>query len=290
MEVKRAIKLFLFLCCLCLASLYPVNAASAAGTVSEGETAGPSEGKQKQKKQKEPGGAWKTKKQNYYYRTAQGKKLTGLKEVDGKTYYFDQKGIQRTGWQKVKGEYYFFAIANGKKGCMVTGRKVNGVTLRRSGKAKLTADSRSKLDVMVKANRFVEGCTRPGMKKSEKLKRAFTYSIKEFAYCSSPKYGRRSGWKGHWERKYALEMFDKGGGDCYAYGASFAFLANACGYKNCCAVSSGGHGWAEVDGKVYDPSWAIVDKRHNYFGMSYSLSGRGGRPGYRRNRLYVVKI
>lgn len=286
MKMRRVLKIFLLLCCLCLAAGGSVKTVSAAETASVGQNTGPA----KEEKKEEPAGTWKTKKQNYYYYTPDGKKLTGLKKIGGKVYYFDKKGIQRTGWQKIRGDYYFFTIANGKRGSMVTGKKVNGVYLRKSGKAKLTKSSKSKLNVMVKANRFVEGCTRPGMKRAEKLKRAFTYSIKDFAYCSSPKYGRKSGWKGHWEQKYALEMFDKGGGDCYAYGASFAFLANACGYKKCYAVSSGGHGWAEVEGKVYDPSWAIVDKRHSYFGMSYSLSGKGGRPRYRSNRRYVVRI
>lgn len=288
MGMKKGLKIFLLLCSLCLTVCGPARTVSATETVSGKEDAGQT-GKRKQKK-KQPEGVWKEKKQNYYYYPAKGKRLTGLQEIKGKTYYFDQKGVQRTGWQKIKGDYYFFTIANGKKGSMVTDQKVNGVYLRKGGKAKVTADSKSKLDVMVKANQFVERYTRPGMKKPEKLRRAFTYSIKKFSYCSSPEYGRNSGWKGHWERKYALEMFDKGGGDCYAYGASFAFLANACGYKDCYAISSGGHGWAEVDGEVYDPSWAIVDKRHNYFGMSYSLSGRGGRPRYKTNRLYVVKI
>ncbi|HCT92054.1 MAG TPA: hypothetical protein DF613_11855 [Lachnospiraceae bacterium] len=233
---------------------------------------------------------WVTKNQKVYYYNEQGKKQTGVAEIKGRKYYFDKKGVQHTGWQKIKGDYYFFTIANGKKGSMVAGKKVNGVSLGKDGKARLTKNSRSKVSVMIKANRIMEKCTKPAMKKSTKLKRCFTYSKRKFSYHTSPKYGRRSGWKNHWERKYALEMFDGGGGDCYAYGAAFAFLANACGYTDACVVSSGGHGWAEVSGKVYDPSWSKVDRRHNYCGMPYSLSGRGGRPRYRWNRRYVVKI
>ena len=60
-------------------------------------------------------------------------------------------------------------------------------------------------------------------------------------------------------------------GDCYSYGAAFAFMAKAIGYTNVYACNSGGHGWAEVDGKVYDPEWS----RHHsspgsYYGVGYN--------------------
>ena len=87
-----------------------------------------------------------------------------------------------------------------------------------------------------------------------------------------------------------MAMFKEGHGNCYANGAAFAFLANAVGYKECYAVSSGGHGWAEVNGRVYDPSWSLIDKRNSYFGVSFDLSGKGGRPNYKRARRYVAKI
>ena len=53
---------------------------------------------------------------------------------------------------------------------------------------------------------------------------------------------------------------------------------------------SGGHGWVEINGKVYDPDWALVSKVDSYFGMSYDLSGVNGRPNYKANRYYTVKI
>lgn len=229
---------------------------------------------------------WIIEKQSiFYYRN--GKKLTGLKQLDGKYYYFDKTGVQRTGWQKIKGEYYFFRIANGKKGNMLSSKKVNGVTIKSNGKAKKTKASTAKLNVMIKANKIVEKATKPTMKKSEKLRACFNYSIKKFRYRGSPKFRKSK----NWEYKYALDMFDRGHGSCYAYGAAFAFLANAVGYTDVYAISSGGHGWAEVNGRVFDPSWQIVDgKRHSYYNMNYRLSGKGGRPNYKSNRTYVKKI
>lgn len=230
-------------------------------------------------------GKWKSRNQRFFY-YENGKKVKGLKSINGNYYYFDSKGIQCTGWQKYKGDYYFFQIANENKGFMVRSKTVNGITLAKDGKAKLTSQNSKKLDVMVKATEIIEKATRPAMSKPEKLQKSFTYLTGHYQYRGSPTFQQ----SGHWEQDYALQMFHEGHGSCYAYGAAFAFLANAAGYQNCYAVSSGGHGWAEVNGKVYDPSWCLVDTRHNYYGVDFSLSGVDGRPNYRRARRFVVKI
>ena len=39
----------------------------------------------------------------------------GLKEIDGKTYYFDKSGWMATGWQKVGGKWYWFASSGAMK-------------------------------------------------------------------------------------------------------------------------------------------------------------------------------
>lgn len=230
-------------------------------------------------------GKWKTKNDQFFY-YENGKKITGLKKIAGKYYYFDSKGVQRTGWQKYQDAYYFFQIANRKKGFMITSKKVNGITLGNKGKAKLTSASTAKLNVLIKANQIVEKAVKPGLKKSEKLRQLFDYSLQHFKYRGSPTFQLSN----DWELKYALQMFDAGHGSCYAYGAAFAFLANAAGFTDCYAISSGGHGWTEVNGKIYDLSWCLTDKNHSYYGVSYDLSGVAGRPNYRRARTYVVKI
>ncbi len=230
-------------------------------------------------------GEWVVKNQRTYYQI-DGKKQKGLQRINGKTYFFDSRGIQRTGWQKLEGDFYFFEIANGKKGYMKTSTKINGITLKKNGKAKLTKNSTEKLEVLIKANKIVEKVTKPGMSKSEKLKKCYQYAMKQFQYRGSPKFYKTS----KWELDYALDMFDEGHGSCYAYGAAMAFLANAVGYEDCYAISSGGHGWAEIDGNVYDISWELVDKKHTYYALSYSLSGVDGRPNYQGGRVYIKKI
>jgi len=222
---------------------------------------------------------------NVSYYDANGKKLKGMQKIGKKYYYFDSKGIQRTGWQKIKGNYYYFKIANKAKGSRVGSKTINGIKLRKNGKAKLNAYSKRKLALMVRANKIIESITNAKMTKKQKLEAAFAYTKQHLQ--SYNRGGFQSG--GDWDMFYAEIPFNTGRADCYSYGAYFAYLANAAGGK-AAAVSSGGHGWAEVDGLVYDANWAKASHVDTYCGMSYSLSGVGGRPNYRPNRRYVKAI
>lgn len=230
-------------------------------------------------------GKWKTRNQRFFY-YENGKKVTGLKEIQNKYYYFAANGIQRTGWQYVNGDYYFFKTGNGEKGWMQKAKTVNGIRLTENGKAELTETSTEKLNVLVRANQVLEKATRPEMGKAEKLQKCFEYLLQHFQYRGSPVFEKTK----QWEADYALNLFEEGHGNCYAFGAAFAFLANAAGYKNCYAVSSGGHGWAEIAGKIYDPTWSLIDDENSYYGVSFDLSGRDGRPNYKNARKYVAKI
>ena len=230
-------------------------------------------------------GKWKTRNQRFFY-YENGKKVTGLKEIQNKYYYFAANGIQRTGWQYVNGDYYFFKTGNGGKGWMQKAKTVNGIRLTENGKAELTETSTEKLNVLVRANQVLEKATRPEMGKAEKLQKCFEYLLQHFQYRGSPVFEKTK----QWEADYALNLFEEGHGNCYAFGAAFAFLANAAGYKNCYAVSSGGHGWAEIAGKIYDPTWSLIDDENSYYGVSFDLSGRDGRPNYKNARKYVAKI
>ena len=40
------------------------------------------------------------------------------------------------------------------------------------------------------------------------------------------------------------------------------------GYKEVYACNSGGHGWAEVEGKYYDPEWDMHHNDYNHFGVA----------------------
>ncbi|MCQ2508535.1 MAG: hypothetical protein MJ097_07105 [Dorea sp.] len=229
---------------------------------------------------------WVTVNEKMVYYGANGKKVTGIQKIGKSQYYFNSSGVQRVGWQKIDEDYYFFRIANGTGGYMLRGKTQNGIELKSNGKASLTSEAKKKLTVLVKAQKLVEANTKPLMTTSEKLKAMWKVIIK-YKYLGSPAFNS----KGSWDVTYAKAMFTDKHGSCYHYAAAFAYLANAVGCKDCKAVSSGGHGWAEVNGYIYDPSWQNVDgANHSYYRVDPKLSGKGGRPQYSTHRTYVKKI
>ena len=72
-----------------------------------------------------------------------------------------------------------------------------------------------------------------------------------------------------WPIIYANDLLIYGEGNCLSYGAEFAFLAKAIGYDDVYACHSGGHGWAEIDGLVYDPEWSNHVFTYSYYALSY---------------------
>ena len=264
-------------------------------------------------------GTWKTIKGRHYYYNARGKKVKGKVKIRSRYYFFDKNGIQRYGWKKIKNNYYFFRISTGTTGAyMLTSTTINGIALDASGRAsksgsnlrklklmteankiveKISIDASGrasksgsnlrKLKLMTEANNIVEKISRPGMNKMQRLRASFDYVKKQYTYYCWREFRNTQ----DWEKDFAEDMFFRGGrGDCVSYAAAFAYLANAVGMKKVYVICSGGHGWAEIGGKVYDPDWALVSSVDSYFAMSYDLSGVNGRPMYRGNRLYVKKV
>ena len=233
-------------------------------------------------------GTWKTIKGRHYYYNARGKKIKGKVKIGSRYYFFDKNGIQRYGWKKIKKNYYFFRISTGTTGAyMLTSTTINGIALDASGRASKSGSNLRKLKLMTEANKIVEKISRPGMNKMQRLRASFDYVKKQYTYYCWREFRNTQ----DWEKDFAEDMFFRGGrGDCVSYAAAFAYLANAVGMKKVYVICSGGHGWAEIGGKVYDPDWALVSSVDSYFAMSYDLSGVNGRPMYRGNRLYVKKV
>ena len=122
---------------------------------------------------------WICRNQKYLYYEG-GRKVKGIKTINGKKYYFDSKGVQHTGWQKYEDQYYFFKTANAGKGFMIVSDKINDITLASDGKAKLTDESRAKLEILAMANQIVEKASKPAMTKQEKLRKSFDYLLKHY--------------------------------------------------------------------------------------------------------------
>jgi hypothetical protein len=234
---------------------------------------------------------WVEKNGRFYYYNEKGKKLRGLQTVGDETYYFDEKGRQRVGWVQVDDDYYFFTIRRKSKGSMVKSTEINGIKIKKSGKAKVTKKNSEKLRLLVAANELVFENTKSTMKKSEKLKTMFT-GLATADLIVYKNLGSFESKKSNWQEYYAACFFDKGYGDCYAAACAFAYIATAIGYDEVYAQSSGGHGWCKINEKFYDPNWAWwgtsdIDKA---YAVPAELSGKNKRPNWAKYQIFSKKI
>ena len=221
----------------------------------------------------------------YWYRQSNGAYAKGLVKIGGKMYVFDEWGHQRTGWHYVEGGYRYFYIANGVNGYMARDCVVNGIKLKKNGIAVAGGAASAELYVMCRAQLTVDAQSKPTESRSDRLWKAFCFVRYDCEESLTRGFSDYDGW----HRDMALDVFDGQTGSCFSYGAALAYMANAIGYENCAIISSGGHGWAEIDGMVYDAEWS----RHYYrdlFCISYDESGSDGMPAYASNRAYVVQI
>ncbi len=103
------------------------------------------------------------------------------------------------------------------------------------------------------------------MDRAQKLKASFDYIKTAYleGVLHDPPYHEMD-----WPVVCANDLFIYGKGDCYSYGAAYAYYAKAIGYKEVYACNSGGHGWAEVEGKYYDPEWDMHHNEYNHFGVA----------------------
>ena len=122
-------------------------------------------------------------------------------------------------------------------------------------------------ETLHRALKLVDKVCDSNMSKSDKLWKMFRY-IQNAYVEMNPRIPHYHG--DGWEILYANDMFVNGKGNCLSYGAEFAFIAKAIGYENVYACHSGGHGWAEIEGKVYDPEWGRHRFDNTYFGIDYN--------------------
>ena len=223
------------------------------------------------------------------YNFTNGKQKQGFVTVGGKTYYYNAKGeIMKNGLVGSKSEGYGVADKNGVVDLKFTGVAKNskGYWYLKNGKldftlrngityngedwnvqdGKATKVTTAAERTLFRALKLVYKNTNSSMTKAQKLRTMFNFARTHFGECSP----RKPHYRGlDWPVVYANDMFVNGKGNCFSYGASFAYLAKAIGYQNCYACNSGGHGWAEVDGLVYDPEWSLHSDKSTYFGISY---------------------
>ena len=190
----------------------------------------------------------------------------GLKnEGDGTARYYVNGELQKDGVYGDESGGYYYADAEG----VVDLNRCEAVSSNGSewnvinGKAtKVSSESDETLNAALKV---AAKCTDSSMTKDQKLRACFDYLKTNFleGVRHDPPYNEMD-----WPVVYANDIFIYGKGDCFSYGAAFAYLAKAIGFEETYACNTGGHGWAEVDGKFYDPEWDMHHNEYNHFGVS----------------------
>ena len=201
-----------------------------------------------------------------------------MRSYKGAKYYVLKSGRIKKGWNVVKNDLYYFG---GKKGAMVKGKRVKGITLLLNGKAQKSYKNKKgkkikALDVSIRI-KCIKALKKRGAwnkSKSRKLRAAWKYLMtKKFRYKS--KYPNLK--DKQWTKKYADYMLSKHRGNCYGYAATFAAFAWVAGYDPyvICGRCRGGrdnsrdgytrHSLVRINGKWYDPEyWAIWHAQYHY--------------------------
>ena len=196
----------------------------------------------------------------------------GYVTINGSKYYYNKDGVMLkncvVGSEK---EGYCYATASGVIDSTV--RKAvtqNGVDWNvlngKAYKVKTTAD-RTLFRAFKEVDKALKGKDVSKLTKEQKLKICFDY-VKGAYVEKNPRIPHYHGMD--WPQIYANDMFVNGVGNCFSYGAAFAYMAKAIGYEDVYCCHSGGHGWAEIDGLVYDPEWSRHHFYYSYYALSYN--------------------
>ena len=179
-----------------------------------------------------------------------------------------------TGWKTENGKKYYYK-SNGKK-AMKEVLTIGGKQYAFDAKGVWIGEkSAAYLQVYKKAIALVNQITTDSMTDTQKLRACFDV-FKKFT--------ERNPWIPHytgdgWVEKYANACFDTHSGNCMSYAVTFAYMAKVLGYEEIYCCNSGGHGWAEIGGLVYDPEWTL-HRSGNFFGRPLG-TGAAGDPNYK---------
>ena len=205
--------------------------------------------------------------ETYYF--SNGLFRSGLQTINGNKYYYNSSGVlQKNGIVGSDKDGWYYADKNGK----IDFTYSNAVTqngkdwIVRNGKA--TKVSTKSDRTLFRAMKIVAKITDNSMSKSQKLKVCYNY-VKNSYTELNPRIPHYTG--NDWPIIYANDMFVDGAGNCFSYAAAFAYMAKAIGYENVYCCNSGGHGWAEIDGLIYDPEWSRHHSKE-YYALSYNTT------------------
>ena len=197
---------------------------------------------------------------------------TGWQQVNNHTVYYNADGFAPAGetllTAEYRGETATWYLNNGVPDLSYDGALAFDGTdwLIRDGRAR-PAETEAD-ETLFRAYGEVAKATTPDMTAMEKLEACFVYCKQTYgeSRARTPHYNGLD-----WPVVYANDMFVNGRGNCFSYAAAFAYMAKAIGCEEVYACNSGGHGWAEVEGRVFDPEWSKRDGLDavTYFDLSY---------------------
>ncbi|MBQ3329655.1 MAG: hypothetical protein IJG87_00585 [Ruminococcus sp.] len=198
-----------------------------------------------------------------------GRVRMGYQKINGKTYYYGSNGsIQKNGIVGSASDGYCYADKNG----VIDFGYCNGVTDGGSdwnvieGRAKRVSSDSDR--TLFRALKVVNQVTDSSMTREQKLKACFNH-LKNGGYTEkNPRIPHYTGMD--WPIIYANDIFVNKTGNCISFAAAFCYMAKGIGYTDVYGCHSGGHGWAEVNGLVYDPEWSMHNFNYSYYGMSYN--------------------
>lgn len=201
-----------------------------------------------------------------------GVKTTGWYYLDGKRYYYNPDGGVTAGGSLVNvelgGTKAYWYLNNGAQDTAYRGQLTYGgadwIVTNGTAEKVVTKYQRT----LFRAYGEVAKATTPDMTPAEKLRACFVYCKTHYTE-RRPRTPHYTGVD--WPLVYANDMFAGRGGNCFSYAAAYAFMAKAIGYENVYCCNSGGHGWAEINGNVYDAEWSKRDGLNavTYFDLSY---------------------
>ena len=207
-----------------------------------------------------------------------------VKRLNSKYYVYVKKGVfasKKTGLVQKRDKQWVLV----QNGVMVTNPKRFFLTKQdeRAGRQELLCE--------VFARTIYNKVVKKGMTKQQRLRACFDYLFPEVHYKyllnRIPYYTAPDS-----AIVYTLDMIRDGGSTCHGFGSLFAYLARLCGYKNSYYVWSSYHGWAEVDGLIYDPVFLGEPHNTEVYATPYDV-GRGmglGTNYEEMNRYHIPKF
>lgn len=208
-----------------------------------------------------------------YHTDENGALQTGIRELDGKVYFFYGTGAMASGWTTIGTDIYYFDA----DGVMAKDTVINGCAVGSDGKFLKVLDEEGKAQQAVIVENILASIITPEMTEEQKLRACYDYVINTTSYKRTYETPTAD-----WTGAFGLELLSTGRGNCYRYAAAYASLVKGLGYDARVATGKIGnrkgglspHGWTEV---LIGDTWYIFDSemhdakngQKNYYFKTY---------------------